>query len=143
VSELELRCIRLVIARVFGAQGRECGGYRIAPDEWIAIGDDAHAVLATDNPLAVDFSSGFVCLELAGSGWEEAFAHLSDLALPEQRPAVVQGPVAEVAAKAVVGAEGLLLLVPPQFAHHVREEILALAYAGFAVEEVSAERTPA
>jgi hypothetical protein len=142
VSGLELRRLRPAIVRAFGAPGPGCG-YRVAPDEWIVIGDDALALLATDDPHAVDFSSGFVCLELAGPGWEAAFAYLSDLVLPERRPALVQGSVADVAAKAVAGADSLLLLVPPQFAHHVRGEILALAQVGFAVEEVSAERAPA
>jgi hypothetical protein len=143
VSALELRVVRPPIARVFGAT-RPDGGYRIAPDEWLLLGDDAAAALADVDPYTIDFSSGFMCLELSGPGWERAFAYLSDLVLPDERPALVQGNVAEVAAKAIVGVDDLLLLVPPHVAHHVRDEILGLVQVGFTVEEVrGAERAPA
>jgi hypothetical protein len=142
VSVLELRQVHTTLARVFGAAAPE-GAFRIAPDEWILIGDDALAALADRNDHSIDFSSGFVCLELSGSEWERAFAYLSDVVLPDERPALVQGHIAEIAAKAIVGSSDLLLLVPPHFVHHVRHEILELVHLGLTVEEVTAERTPA
>lgn len=142
MSALELTQVCPTIARVFGTSAPE-SGFRIAPDEWLLIGDDATATLAGGDPNIVDFSSGFVCLEVAGYGWEEAFAYLSDLALPDERPVLVQGHIAEVPSKAIVSDDSLLLLVPPQFAHHVREEIVSLASAGFALQEVTVERAPA
>ena len=138
MSALEFRQVTIPIARAFGSAGPPAA-FRLAPDEWLLLGDDASAALAVGGSDVVDFSSGFVCLELSGERWEDAFRHLSDLELPEVRPALVQGHVAEVDCKAVVGPE-LLLLVPPIYAHHVRDVLLGLAEVGFQTREVSPER---
>lgn len=139
--ELEVRELCPAIARVFGPASSPAG-YRLAPDEQLMLGDDAVTVLGEGNPNAVDVSSEFTCLELSGDGWEDAFNYLSDVDLPSERPALIQGHIADIGAKAIVGTE-LLCLIPANYAHHVRSRILELSGVGFAVREVSLERAPA
>jgi sarcosine oxidase gamma subunit len=112
----------------------------LAPDEWLLIGDEAGNALASSDQHVVDFSSGLVCLELSGPAREEAFACLSDLELPADRPTFVQGIVADVPTKVVVGDGVLSLYVPPTFAHHVRHEISRLQRLSWTAWEVAPER---
>lgn len=141
MSALEIRELGVPIARAFGAA--PCvAAYRIAPDEWLLVGDEAIAALSAGDHDVVDFTSGFVCLELSGEGWEEAFRYLSDLELPQRGPALIQGRIAEVEGKAIAGSS-LILLIPPVYAHHVRKAVLGLSDVGFQTREVTPERAVA
>lgn len=141
MCELDLRELFPVVVRLFGPAASGVG-YRLAPDEQLVIGDDATALLEEGAPTAVNVSSGFTCLEISGEGWENAFAYLSEIELPAERPALVQGHIADTPAKAIVGTD-LLCLFPTTFGHHARRRILDLAGVGFTVREVSLERASA
>jgi hypothetical protein len=139
VSEFELCESSATIARFFGRTPPD-GAHKLAPDEWILIGEDAVNALASADPQVIDFSSGLVCLQLSGPGWEEAVSYLSDLDLPAGRPIFVQGIVADVPAKAIVHSDVLSLYVSPTVAHHVRHELSLLQRFDWTAMEVTPER---
>ena len=78
--------------------------------------------------LVLDLSSGYAIWALRGDSRFEAFSRLSALKLPagdgDVLPAAVQGLVAHVPTKVIVGSEGLLLIVPSVVSHHLRERVL-------------------
>jgi hypothetical protein len=109
---------------------------RVAPDELLLVGgrsraaetvERATAALAKADPaaLVVDQSDGWAGWTLAGEP-DEAFARLSELRLPEERPAFLQGAVAGVPAKVILlGASEIHLLAASPVAHHVTTRILS------------------
>lgn len=87
--------------------------------------------------LVVDLSDGWTGWSLRGGAAEEVFARLSVLALPDERPAFLQGAVAQVPAKVLLDEGKMLLLVPAPVEHHLRERIRT---AGADLEVAFAER---
>ena len=93
---------------------------RVAPDELLLIGGPAG--LDPPEGIAVDESGGWTSWTLSGPGALEAFARLSDL---PHRPGFLQGAVAGVPAKAIVGEGEIQLLVAASVGHHVEERVRA------------------
>jgi hypothetical protein len=104
---------------------------RVAPDELLVLTDDRPlAELETalqaldDGSLALDVTSGYGAWALRGDERGEAFSRLSAIKLPEPT-SVVQGLVAHVPAKVVVGPDTLLIVVPSILSHHLHERVLS------------------
>lgn len=111
---------------------------RVAPDELLLLGrpgvggellERALARLAELDPggVAVDQSDGWSAYTLAGSGRNEAYARLSAVPLPRERPTFVQGAVAGLQAKIVADDDCLHLLVVSSVGHHLRHRLATVA----------------
>jgi hypothetical protein len=85
----------------------------------------AQAALEPGGGLVLDHTDAFAVWTLAGDDAAEAFARLSAIALPSERPAFEQGAVAGVAAKAVVEDDCIHILVSSALGHHLRERVRA------------------
>lgn len=97
---------------------------RVAPREVLLVGPvDMPAVMGVigESGLVVDVSDGWVCLVLEGVGAHEAFARVSELELPVS--GWIQGEVVRAAAKVLVEAGRITVLVPAMLAAHVDERI--------------------
>jgi hypothetical protein len=94
--------------------------YRVAPDELLLIGLQAEPDLP--GGLAVDETGGWAAWTLSGPDAVEALGRLS--ALPPG-PGFLQGAVAGVPAKAILGEAEIHLLVAASLAHHVEERLSA------------------
>jgi hypothetical protein len=93
---------------------------RVAPDELLLVGEPAEIDLA--GGLAVDETGSWAVWTLSGPDAVEAFARLSALS-PD--PGFLQGAVAGVPAKAIVGEQEVQLLVAASLAHHVEARLRA------------------
>ena len=108
---------------------------RVAPDELLLLGplgeaaelERAASALFEDDPdgLVVDQSSGWSCWSLAGDECDEAFARLSAVPLPAERPAFLQGAVAGVQAKVLARGARLDVLVLSTVGHHLRRRVIS------------------
>jgi sarcosine oxidase gamma subunit len=109
---------------------------RVARDElWLLGGATARNDLTTraksylagvdPDGAVVDQSDGWSAWTVTGPNSTAILKRLSAIRIPAERPAFIQGAVAEVPAKALVQADRLLLLAPAQFAHHVSSRMLA------------------
>jgi hypothetical protein len=115
---------------------------RTAPDELLLVAAPersesmaANVVLSLgETALVIDQSDAFAGWTLRGADTFEAFARLSAIPLPSERPTIQQGLVGHVPAKILAGRERLDLLVPSTLAHHIRKRVLA-ACADLAPEE--------
>jgi hypothetical protein len=85
----------------------------------------AQAALEPGGGLVLDHTDAFAVWTLAGDDAGEAFARLSAIELPSERPAFVQGAVAGVAAKVVVEVGRIHVLVSSALVHHLRERVRA------------------
>lgn len=113
-----------------GHGARTC---RTAPDEALSVCpaevaadvarelEDRVAAL-DDDAVVLDVSDGWTAWRLTGPDSRDAFAYASRLALPDE--GFVQGSVAHVAAKVVVEADALTVLVPAYWHDHVRERLI-------------------
>ncbi|HET9310806.1 MAG TPA: hypothetical protein VFP41_06240 [Actinomycetota bacterium] len=99
---------------------------RVAPNEAMLVGtDDADGVRA-DVPgatLVEVVSDAWTSLVLEGHDASEAFARVSELRVPEA--GWLQGEVAAAAAKVIVEAGRITILVPANLVAHVEERIRA------------------
>jgi hypothetical protein len=109
---------------------------RVAADELLLLApaavhrellDPLAALLNGRDPhsVVVDQSPGWSVWTLAGSDVGLAFARLSAIPLPSERPAFVQGEIAEVPGKAVFFPGCIHLLVPSPVGHHLRRRVLS------------------
>jgi hypothetical protein len=103
--------------------------FRVAADELMLVSltgpldpDPLITRLAAVGGVVVDQSDAYASWTLAGDA-EEAFARLSAIELPRDRPAFVQGAVGGIPAKAIVEEERIHLLVSSALAHHLRDRI--------------------
>jgi hypothetical protein len=96
---------------------------RVAPRELLLIGDFAAAAIRVDEPTAIveEMTDGWAAFELSGEDVAEAFARLSELALPEE--GFAQGEVARIGAKVLVGPGRLTILVPAMLGAFMEERI--------------------
>ncbi|MBI4501169.1 MAG: hypothetical protein HY700_08410 [Gemmatimonadetes bacterium] len=134
--------VRAAVVRCFGdprvLDGLPAAGAataRVARDEaWLvspsaardALTQAAKSYLAGADPdgIVVDQTDGWSAWTITGPQAAMVLARLSTIELPSQRPAFVQGAVAEVPAKALAqAADRLHLIVPAQYAHHVSRRI--------------------
>lgn len=92
---------------------------RVAADELFLVGQAADVEVA--GGLAVEETGAWAEWTLSGPDAAEAVARLS--ALPAG-PGFLQGEVAGVPAKAIIGDGEIHLLVPASVAHHVEERVL-------------------
>jgi hypothetical protein len=105
------------------------GGCRISPTEVMVLGDVSievldRAVKAEDpDALLLDVSDGWALVPLEGPHAREAFARLSELALPSE--GFVQGAVAGIGARILVLRDAIELLVPASVEAHVRARVEA------------------
>lgn len=105
---------------------------RVAPDELLLVappGDlpgDVAPLLSERDPdaIAVDQSAGWTVWTLLGPDAGRAFARLSEIPPPAERPAFVQGAIAEVPGKAVFLTDRIHVLVPSSVADHMRMRVL-------------------
>jgi hypothetical protein len=105
---------------------------RVAPDELLLIApagvlpDGVPDLLRERDPhaVAVDQTAGWTVWTLAGSDAVGAFARLSEIPPPTQRPAFVQGAIAEVPSKAIFLLDRVCILVPSSAADHMRRRVL-------------------
>ena len=111
-------------------------GCRVAADELLLLApagvhrelfDHVAGLLEERDPHAVvvDQTPGWSVWMLAGSDVWRAFARLSAIPLPTERPAFVQGAIAEVPGKAVLLLDCIHLLVPAPVGHHLRRRVLS------------------
>jgi hypothetical protein len=104
---------------------------RIAADELMLVsligpldpGPPA-AQLSGVGGLVVDQSDAFVTWTLAGAA-DEAFARLSAIELPGNRPGFVQGAVGGIPAKAIVEGDRIHVLVSSALAYHLPDRVAA------------------
>jgi hypothetical protein len=111
-------------------------GVGIAPDElwWVGplearedLADRAKAALGAGSSLVVDQSDGWAVFALRGSARQTVLDRLMLAAIPEERPAFVQGAITGVPGK-VIALEGVTyLFVPAPVGHHLRDRILSVA----------------
>lgn len=104
---------------------------RIAADELMLVSltgpldpGQTAAQLAGTGGLVIDQSDAYVAWTLAGAS-EEAFARLSAIELPRNRPGFVQGAVGGIPAKAIVEDGRIHLLVSSALAHHLPDRVAA------------------
>ena len=95
---------------------------RIAPDEAFAIG--ATEVEIGDSNAIVEPEPGFSGASLDSANLESVLAHV-EFALPTERPALVQGKVAGVPAKLLLGDgdDATLLVVQTAYAHDLETRL--------------------
>jgi hypothetical protein len=99
---------------------------RVAPDELLLVAlDGGQPATGTAAVLSVDCSDGFAVWSLAGADADAAFARLSAIELPAERPAFLQGAVAGVPAKVLAENGRLVVLVASVLGHHLRERVRA------------------
>jgi hypothetical protein len=126
---------------------------RVAPDELLLLGRPAAAAeiepaaaadlrKADPHALVVDQSDGWTCWTLAGDSAGEAFARLSAVPLPAERPRFVQGAVAGLQSKVFAGRGRIDVLVVSTAGHFLRERILAACRDLKPVELAPAEVRP-
>jgi hypothetical protein len=107
---------------------------RIAPDELWLIGpasaraelaERARSYVSSIDPdgVAVDQSDGWMAWTVSGVQATTLLARLSSMAMPPERPAFLQGAVAEIPAKVLMESGRLHLLVPAQYGHHISGRI--------------------
>lgn len=97
---------------------------RVAPREVMLVGTDDADVFRADVPgaaLVDDVSDAWDSLVLEGPDAPEAFARVSELRLPAT--GWIQGEVAAAAAKVLVEAGRITILVPANLAAHVEERL--------------------
>lgn len=94
---------------------------RVAPREVLILGASPSDLTTASDALVDDVSDAWVSLVLEGAEAPEAFARLSELELPTQ--GWIQGEVAHAAAKVLVEADRITMLVPSMLAAHVEDRI--------------------
>src|SRR5262249_38032175 len=104
---------------------------RVAPDELLLIGDrvrpdELERELASLDPSGIvfDLSGGHAVWSVSGDAGADALARLSAVPRPTG-PGVALGLVARVAAKVVVEADRLLIVVSSLVSHHLRARVLS------------------
>lgn len=105
---------------------------RVAPDELLLLapvgvlpGRVADGLEERDpHALVVDQTAGWSIWTLLGPDAGSAFARLSEIPPPRERPAFVQGAIAEVPAKAIFLADCIHVLVPSSASDHLRMRVL-------------------
>jgi hypothetical protein len=106
---------------------------RTAPDEVLFVCEPSIArdvarevrdrVAALDeDALVLDVSDGWAAARLAGNDARTAFSFVSELAPPGEDDEL-QGDVARVHAKVLGDADGITLLVPAYWGHHLRTRL--------------------
>jgi hypothetical protein len=106
---------------------------RVAPDELLLVAPAGilpgrvPALLTEPDPyaIAVDQTAGWTVWTLAGPDAGRAFARISEIPSPTERPAFVQGAIAEVPGKAIFLTDRVHVLVPSSVSDHVRTRVLA------------------
>ena len=83
--------------------------------------------LKSTDPGSFTIADGdsFAAWKLEGPGAEIAFSRLSAIPLPAERPALLQGLVADAPMKVLVDQGHFLLLVGSPLSHHLRQRVLA------------------
>ena len=108
---------------------------RVSADELLLVGPataaadllaqaTAHLARAGSSGLAIDVTDAWSVCTVAGDGIAQMWARLSENRLPDERPAFVQGAVASVPAKAIVGDSQIHVLTPSNLGHHIPHRIL-------------------
>ncbi|MEP7344370.1 MAG: hypothetical protein ABI877_03845 [Gemmatimonadaceae bacterium] len=107
---------------------------RVAPDEMLLVAPPLHLAeterraaehFAVFDPtaLVLDQSDGWSAFSLRGDEGLSIFAQLSAVPLPRERPAFLQGAVAEGAAKILLFDGVIHLLVPSTLRHHLANRL--------------------
>jgi hypothetical protein len=84
----------------------------------------AHLARAASAGLAIDVTDAWSVCTVVGDEVTRVWARLSENRLPDDRPAFVQGAVASIPAKAIVGDDQIHVLTPSNLGHHVPHRIL-------------------
>jgi sarcosine oxidase gamma subunit len=97
---------------------------RVGPREVLLVGEaDVSSLRATvgEGSVVEDVSDAWVALVIEGADARDAFASLSELALPAK--GWIQGEVARTGAKVLAGPAAVTILVPAMLAVHVERRI--------------------
>ena len=86
----------------------------------------ADAVARLPDALVVDQTDGWSAWTLAGDGAPEVLARLMLAPVPGTGPALVQGAIAGVPGKVLVGDGGVQVLVPAPVGDYLRDRILGV-----------------
>jgi len=108
---------------------------RVAPDELLLVGPAtaatdllahaaAHLREAGAMGLAIDVTDAWSVCTVTGDAIAAVWARLSENRLPDERPAFVQGAVASIPAKAIIGDSQIHVLTPSSLGHYVPHRIL-------------------
>ncbi len=112
---------------------------RVATDERILVAPPkleeeilekvrGHLRSSDADALALSHTDAWTMWCLAGPRADEAFARLSDVALPSERPGFVQGAIASVGSKVVALPDRICMMVSSNLGHHVRDRVLQLCH---------------
>ncbi len=78
--------------------------------------------------LALSHTDAWTIWCLAGGRAADAFARLSDVPLPSERPGFAQGAIASVGSKVVALPDRICMMVSSNLGHHVRDRVLELCH---------------
>ena len=112
---------------------------RVATDEWILVAPPkleveilekvrGHLRSSDADALALAHTDAWTMWCLAGGRADDAFARLSDMALPSERPGFVQGAIASVGSKVVALTDRVCMMVSSNLGHHLRDRVLELCH---------------
>lgn len=121
--------------------------FRVAKDEALLFSDPRHADevsraavdrLSDSGSLVITDTDSYAAWSLVGDDVDNAFSYLSAIALPNARPALLQGLVGGVPAKIVVERMRVLILVSSALDHHLHQQAL-IACGSLGIAEGAAE----
>jgi hypothetical protein len=107
---------------------------RVAPDELMLVAlrgsvkETASTYVESADPggLVAEQSDGWAIWTLTGQGAAEAFARLSAIRPPTERPGFSQGEIGGVPARAIVLDDRIHVLVASSLGHHICERVVAV-----------------
>ena len=112
---------------------------RVATNEWIFVAPPkleveilekvrGHLRSSDADALVLSNTNAWTMWCLAGGRADDAFARLSAVALPSERPGFVQGAIASVGSKVVALPDRICMMVSSNLGHHVRDRVLELCH---------------
>ena len=111
----------------------------VATDEWILVAPPkleveilekvrGHLLSSDADALVMSHTDAWTMWCLTGERADDAFARLSTVALPSERPGFVQGAIASVGAKVVALPDRICMMVSSNLGHHLRDRALQLCH---------------
>jgi len=112
---------------------------RVATDEWVLVAPPKleekiletvrrHLRSSDADALALSHTDAWTMWCLTGERADDAFARLSTVALPSERPGFVQGAIASVGAKVVALPDRICMMVSSNLGHHVHDRVAELCH---------------
>ncbi len=112
---------------------------RVATDERILVAPPkleveilekvrGHLRSSDADALALSHTDAWTMWCLTGEHADDAFARLSDVPLPSERPGFVQGAIASVGSKVVALPDRICMMVSSSLGHHLRDRVAELCH---------------